>query len=252
MSVSKYYRQLNPMVTEKVDHVSRVHYYLGEAYTFFPKSEEEISKTLADWPHESVGDVIKLFNYLKGKGDDTPINIDLKKPKDINVSRTLKSTYDVSGIKSGADLKTIRIKFGNGSKGNRGSNNRGNAFESQFATALNKWFAEGVDAVEDKDTLAAILDLDKTYKLSESKWLKVNVVGGENTKRPLDFSGKIHLTNTKGSGKDIGNSVTDITLEKDDGEKIYLSLKFETTTTFFNVGIRTKLRQLEIAMAKNY
>ena len=246
MPVSKYYRQLNPMVTEKVNHVSKVHYYLGEAYTFFPKSEEEISKTLADWPHESVGDVIKLFNYLKGKGDDTPINIDLKKPKDINVSRTLKSTYDVSGIKSGADLKTIRIKFGNGSKGNRGSNNRGNAFESQFATALNKWFAEGVDAVEDKDTLNAILDLDKTYKLSESKWLKVNVVGGENTKRPLDFSGKINLTNTKGSGKDIGNSVTDITLEKDDGEKIFLSLKFETTTTFFNVGIRTKLRQSEI------
>ena len=90
------------------------------------------------------------------------------------------------------------------------------------------------------------MDLDKTYKLSESNWLKVNVDAGANTPRPLSFDGKINITNTKGTGKDIGNSVTDITLTKDDGEKIYLSLKFETTTTFFNVGVRTKLRQSEI------
>jgi len=246
MSLQGYLRQVKPRLTESyVPHVDRIQNILSEAYSFFPTSEEEISKTLADWPHESVADVINLFNYLKGK-DESPINIDLKKPKDINVSRTIKGSYDISDIKSKADLKTVRIKFGNGSKGNRGANNRGNAFETQFATALNDWFARGVDEVADSEILDAILDLDKTYKLSESKWLKVNVVGGENTKRPLDFSGKISITNTKGSGKDIGNSVTDITLEKDNGEKIFLSLKFETTTTFFNVGIRTKLRQSEI------
>ena len=60
----------------------------------------------------------------------------------------------------------------------------------------------GVDEVDDSEILDAILRFDKTYKLSESKWLKVNVVGGENTKRPLDFSGKITITNTKGTGKD--------------------------------------------------
>ena len=162
------------------------------------------------------------------------------------MSRTLKGTFDISDIKSKADLKTVRIKFGNGSKGNRGANNRGNAFETQFATSLNKWFAEGVDAIDDKEILDAILDWDKTYNLSESKWLKVDVVGGENTKRPLNFKGRISITNTKGVGNDIGTSVTDITLTKDNDEKIYLSLKFETTTTFFNVGVRTKLRQSEI------
>ena len=245
MSLRGYVRQLKPITEKYIPPVDKVQTFISEAYSFFPTSEEEISKTLADWPHESVADVINLFNYLKGK-DESPINIDLKKPKDINVSRTIKGSYDISDIKSKADLKTVRIKFGNGSKGNRGANNRGNAFETQFATALNDWFARGVDEVADSEILDAILDLDKTYKLSESKWLKVNVVGGENTKRPLDFSGKISITNTKGSGKDIGNSVTDITLEKDNGEKIFLSLKFETTTTFFNVGIRTKLRQSEI------
>ena len=244
-NLNHYVRQLRPRTESYTPHVDKVQSLFSEAYSFFPKSEEEISKTLADWPYESVADVINLFNYLKDK-DETPINIDLKKQKDINVSRTIKGTYDISDIKSKADLKTVRIKFGNGSKGNRGANNRGNAFETQFATSLNKWFAEGIDAVDDSEILDAILDLDKTYKLSESKWLKVDVVGGENTKRPLDFSGKITLTNTKGTGNDIGTSVTDITLTKDDGEKIYLSLKFETTTTFFNVGVRTKLRQSEI------
>jgi len=244
--LQQYVRQVKPRNESNISPVDKIQSFLTEAYTFFPTSEEEITKTLADWPHESVADVISLFDYLKGKGDETPINIDLKKTKDINVSRTFKGTYDVRGIKSGAGLKTVRIKFGNGSKGNRGANNRGNAFETSFATALNKWFAEGVDVVDDSEILDAILDLDKTYKLSESKWLKVNVDAGANTPRPLSFDGKIHITNTKGVGKDIGNSVTDITLTKDNDEKIYLSLKFETTTTFFNVGVRTKLRQSEI------
>ena len=242
MSLQKYVRQVKPRNEYYIPHETR---HFHEAYSFFPTSEEQITKELSDWTHESVVDVISLFNFLKGK-DETPINIDLKKQKDINVSRTLKGSFDISDIKSKAKLKTVRIKFGNGSKGNRGANNRGNAFETQFATSLEKWYAEGVDAVPDSEILDAILDLDKTYKLSDSKWLKVNVVGGENTKRPLDFRGKIQLTNTKGVGNDIGKSVTDITLQKDDGSKIYLSLKFETTTTFFNVGIRTKLRQEEI------
>ena len=238
--------QVKPVLEQRsIDYVDRVQSLLSEAYSFFPKSEEEISNTLKDFPHESVQDIINLFNFLKAK-DKTPINIDLKKPKDVNVSRGLKGAYDISDIKSGADLKTIRIKFGNGSSGNRGANNRGNAFETQFANAIEKWYAEGDQAVEDKDILNAIRDLDKTYNLGKSKTFDAKVVGGENTKRPLSFGGKITISNTKGSGNNIGESVTDITLLTDNNPPIYLSLKFETTTTFFNVGVRTKLRQSEI------
>ena len=54
-------------------------------------------------------------------------------------------------------LKTIRIKFGNGSSGNRGANNRGNAFETQFANAIEKWYAEGdAKLVDDEKILTAI------------------------------------------------------------------------------------------------
>ena len=111
MSLQKYVRQVSPRNESYIPPVDKVQNFFTEAYSFFPKSEEEISTTLADWPHESVADVIKLFTYLKGKGDETPINIDLKKKKDINVSRLFKADYNISDIKSGANLDTVRIKF---------------------------------------------------------------------------------------------------------------------------------------------
>ena len=245
MSIRAHIRKLRPILESYTPPIDKVQSYFSEAYSFFPKSEKEISDTLSDFPHESVQDIINLFNYLKGK-DKTPINIDLKKPKDVNVSRTLKGVYDISDIKGGANLDTVRIKFGNGSKGNRGANNRGNAFETLFANAIEKWYAEGDQAVEDKDILNAIRDLDRTYNLGKSKTFDAKVVGGENTRRPLDFSGKITITNTKSKGFNIGQSVTDITLLTDNNPPIFLSLKFETTTTFFNVGIKTKLTKKEI------
>ena len=245
MHLRKYVRQIRPIQENYIKPEDKVQNLLSEAYSFFPKSEEEISKTLSDFPHENVQDIINLFNFLKGK-DKTPINIDMGKPKLINVSRTLKGVYDIGDIKTKANLKVIKIKFGNGSAGNRGANNRGNAFETQFANAIEKWYSEGDQAVEDNDILNAIRDLDRTYKLGKSKTFDAKVVGGENTRRPLDFSGKITITNTKSKGFNIGESVTDITLLTDNNPPIFLSLKFETTTTFFNVGIKTKLTKTEI------
>ena len=219
--------------------------YLEEAYTFFPKSEDDIRKTLGDFSHENVEEIITLFNYLKDK-DVAPINIDVKKPKNVNVTRALKGSYTEADIASGAGLKIIKIKFGNGSMGNRGANNRGNAFEKEFKTALDGWYAgENDPNYPTGETLKAVQDIVNTYNLSDSEW-KAKVVGGENTRRPLDFKGAIQLTNTKGTGFDIGNSVTDITITKDPEEKIYLSLKLDTTTTFFNVGVKTKITKKEI------
>ena len=219
--------------------------FLAEAYSFFPKTEEEIRKTLSEFPHNNVEDIIKLFNYLKGQ-HEAPINIDLKKPKNVNVSRYFKGTYNIGDIKTSAGLTTIKIKFGNGSLGNRGANNRGNAFEKEFKTALDGWYAgENNPDYPTGETLKAVQDIVNTYNLSDSEW-KAKVVGGENTRRPLDFKGAIQLTNTKGTGFDIGNSVTDITITKDPEEKIYLSLKLDTTTTFFNVGVKTKITKKEI------
>ena len=219
--------------------------YLEEMYSFFPKTVGEIDKELKDFPAQNRADIINLFNYLKkvDKSNATPINVDPGKQSVINVSRSFQGTVDLAKIKKDTNLQKIKIKFGNGSSGNRGSNNRGNLFEPLFANSLLDWWAG--KEVSDENVAAAVQDLNKTYSLSKSKVFKVDVVGGENTKRPLTFGKDIVLSNPKGQGYNIGKSVTDVTLTTSKGE-IYLSLKLGNTTTFFNVGVRTILTPAEI------
>lgn len=213
------------------------------AYDFFPKNKDEITKKLGSWPQKNVEEVLRLFDFLK-TDLEVPINIDVAKKTLVNVSRQIQGKYELSSIKSNAKLSDIKIKFGNGSSGNRGSNNRGNLFEQQFADSLDDWW-EG-NEIKDKVIATAIEDLNKTYDLKGCKKFDVKVVGGENTKRPLVYTtGKITLSNPKGVGTDIGESVTDITVTTCKG-KIFLSLKLGSTTTFFNSGVKKALPTSEI------
>ena len=214
------------------------------AYDFFPKSERELANKIKGFPADNQLEIIRLFNFLKKKarGLDAPINLDLKKPSNVNVSRQLDGDVRIADVSRGAKLKKVKLKFGNGSSGNRGAKNRGNLFEEQFANALLDWWT---GRPVDGKMLKAIEDLDKTYKLGDSKKFIVKVEGGENTRRPLQFDSGIYLDNPKGQGNDVGQSVTDITLETDKGP-IFLSLKLGGTTTFFNVGVRTILTPQEI------
>jgi len=222
--------------------------YIAEAYNFIPKSEEDIRKTLAKFPTENVEEIIKLFNYLKPQDNEgTPINIDLKHNDKINVRRfPFKQTTTEADIESAVKLKKIKIKFGNGSMGGRGSNNKGNAFEKIFADACDSYIAgENDSKYPTGDTLKVIEGLVKTYNLDKSEW-HPNVVGGKNTKRPLDFGGMITIKNIGGKGFDIGKAVTDVTVHRSGDFPVFLSLKTSSTTTFFNVGVKTKLTNKEI------
>ena len=78
------------------------------AYTFFPKSAEEIQKTLSDkqFPQPNIDEIKRLFNLLRNK-DRTPINLDLEKKTNVNVSRTLDGDYKIGEIKSNALLDKV-------------------------------------------------------------------------------------------------------------------------------------------------
>jgi len=208
------------------------------AYDFFPKTAKELTAKTKSHPPQVQGELFILLDYLKTKFPklETPINLDLSKKSSVNISRSIQEDISLVKIKNEAKLTSLSMKFGNGSSGNRGVNNRGNLFEPEFADALMKWWSG--ETISDAAMAAAILDLDKTYKLKKSKTFKVDVVGGENTKRPLLYDNKLRLSNPKGVGYNIGESVTDLTVHTDTQE-IYLSLKLGTTTTFFNVGVRT-------------
>ncbi len=221
------------------------------AYDFFPTKGKEILTQCKKFPASNVAEVIKLHEVLQKKYKiDAPINMDLgskfqtmTKTK-VNISRSLEGAITIKEINRLAGIENLQLKFGNGSSGKRGAENEGNAFEREFTKDLISWW-EG-EKVSNKKHLKAILDLDKTYNLKESTTLEVKNEGGANTKRPIKFGSRIVLENTKGTGNDLGAGVTDITLIKDSGEKIYLSLKFGPTTTFFNVGVRTILTPEEI------
>ena len=85
--------------------------------------------------------------------------------------------------------------------------------------------------------------------LDEAKKFDAKIDASANTPRPLVFNPKIQLTNKKGTGFDVGKSVTDITVTAD-GKETYLSLKTGGTTTFFNVGVRRILTPTEIRNGK--
>ena len=66
MSLQGYVLQLKPR-DDTFIHLETRHFH--EAYSFFPTSEEQITKELSDWPHESLVDVISLFNFLNCKDE---------------------------------------------------------------------------------------------------------------------------------------------------------------------------------------
>ena len=216
------------------------------AYDIFPKNTIELIEKIDKFPSQNKVEIISLFEFLKNKfpSIDSPINLDINQKSIVNVSRMIQSEITMDTLKRNANIKVLKPKFGNGSSGNRGVNNRGNLFEPQFADALLKWHSG--ENVADQNMLRAVLHLDETYNIKKNSKFVVDVVGGENTKRPLIFSPNIKLTNPKGTGNNVGKSVTDITLHLDNKKEIYLSLKLGTTTTFFNVGIRTILTPKEI------
>lgn len=221
------------------------------AYTFFPKTASEIQATLKNGAQKKVDDIMNLFAWLNAKfpAIETPINIDPSSIGKVNVTRALEGDVNLAEVKRYAKLSTISIKFGAGSSGNKGVNNRGNLFEPQFAKGLEDWWS-GVK-ITDTKMIAALEDLKKEYDLTQYTSIRVVQEGALNKKRPLVYSPDVVISAPGGGADgDIGSIVTDLTLmgTKDGREKVvaYLSLKLGNTATFFNVGLKTVLTTEEI------
>lgn len=226
------------------------------AYDFFPKTTTDIQDKLKQKSQRYRDNVTAVFSYLKGKYPkiETPINIDTKKGENspINVVRAIKGSLTEQQILTQSKVKQpFKIKFGDGSSGNRGAQNRGNLFEGEFVEALFKWRDGDTDGM-DRVVLETIEGLDKLYGIGQGKRSDFNILeeGAANNKRPLTFNGQIKISNPKGTGTDVGELVTDVTVVWKNKvglqKKLYLSLKYANTVTFFNVGIKTILTKKEI------
>ncbi len=112
------------------------------AYTFFPKTATEIKQTLKG-DKAKIDEIIDVFAYLKNKFAkvESPINIDPGSISKINVTRNLQGDIELSDIKRATKVSKITMKFGSGSSGGRGVQNKGNAYEGQLAEAINEWWS---------------------------------------------------------------------------------------------------------------
>jgi len=216
------------------------------AYTFFPKTATEIKQKLKG-DKTKIEEIINVFAYLKSKFKkiETPINIDPATIGKINVTRDLQGDIELSTIKRETKFSKITMKFGSGSSGGRGVQNKGNAYEGELAGAIQKWW--NGEKIDDSKLEEAVNKIATLHNLKKYKKLEVKMVGELNNKRPFVFtpkvliSSKIPITNNN-----LGPVVTDITLVLDGKKEIYLSLKAGGTVTFFNSGIRTVLSPQEI------
>jgi hypothetical protein len=215
------------------------------AYTFFPKTATEIKQTLKG-DKGKIEDIINVFAYLKSKFKtvESPINIDPGAIAKINVTRDLQTDIDLGKIKREAKVSKITMKFGSGSSGGRGVQNKGNAYEGQLAAALKQWW--NGEKITDAKLLQAVDDVVKLHNLKKCKKFMVEEVGELNNKRPFIFTPQVLISSKiQVTDNNLGPVVTDLTLHCDE-QKIYLSLKTGGTVTFFNSGIRTVLTPVEI------
>jgi hypothetical protein len=225
------------------------------AYTFFPTSAIEVSKTLKPKnvsEKTKIQEINALLSYLQNNAKTkkviaTPINIDPTNISMVNISRKIKGILTEKQIATAVGLKTLKIKFGDGSAGGRGVNNKGNKFEKDLGPAFKSWWSG--KKVTDADLNYSIDEVYDITNLKNFSTLDVDAeAGAKNTKRPIQYTPNIHLYSTS-ADNNIGDMLTDITLIGTVGNKkqnIYLSLKTTSTVTFFNVGIKEVLPTSEI------
>ena len=226
------------------------------AYNFIPTTKKEILvKPEFLRVKKTQGHVLILFQYLRRQFRDIedPIALDPSNPTQVKVTRKITSVMPVPTLLRNAGVSGIRVTPGEGSRGNRGAGNRGNAFEQQMQEDIMRW-VKGVPIINDAHA-AFIEEFVNYYKITKFDKVEVIPEGALNQKRPLIIQGESIFVGSS-SDPDIGKTVTDLTVEtetqdiKKTGRTIYLSLKYGGTVTFFNVGIAKFITAIDFQQGK--
>ena len=208
-------------------------------YNFLPKSEKDILGS--NLPNKR--EMARLYTMVQGLTNNAmedPIAIDFQYPNTPKIARKFEGDFELEDLRDKSGFS--KLAFGDGSRGNRGGGNRGILFEKYLSDDLNLY-------IETRDEKAAYR-YPKYMKylinnfLGKARSIEVKDMGALNQRRPVMFAGGKFVI-SPGLGKDIGGTVTDITLVID-GTEMHLSLKMGSTVTFFNSGITKFLTKQEI------
>ena len=200
-------------------------------------------------PHALVLD-IKGAPYAFESTEKRDYDIILKRVEQaINITGA-KSTIQFTGrFDNTSQIKTIKLtdiektgEFGGQGAGSGKKENLGLVFEREFYESLVHILdPSNKKGRYDKQARETVERIGKEKRLPLSE---VIAVGELNQRRPLKISqGSLTL----GSGEeDIGSTVTDITLKYNGKEEVYLSLKFQSTLAFANIGIGTVFTEADM------
>jgi|TARA_Y100000356_G_scaffold111903_1_gene99263 hypothetical protein len=221
------------------------------AYNLIPSSFSEAGKSVSHMDTSASAESLRLWNYLVENHSDVipnPLAFDKTNKSNVKIARALKDEVTLASLKTKLKITKLKMSWGDGSRGNRGTGNTGNLFEAQLERGLNDWIETGDYSNNTyKDFIA---DLIKTYNLDDCSFVLVSE-GELNKKRPIKFEGSgWKIGDATSSNYDIGSIVTDLTLHtKCKGQSdrtIYLSLKKGGTTTMSNLGVKKIFPRTEI------
>ena len=213
------------------------------AYNLIPSTFSEAGKSVKHMEDPVAKESIRLWNYLNenyGNILPNPLAFDPTNKSNVKIARALKDEIALAELKRKLKITKLKMSWGDGSRGNRGTGNTGNLFEQQLERGLNDWIETG--EYSNNTYKNFIADLIKTYNLDDCSFVLVNE-GPQNKPRPITFEGNgWKIGEATASNYDIGHIVTDLTLEtKCKGQTdrtIYLSLKKGGTTTMSNLGVK--------------
>lgn len=129
-------------------------------------------------------------------------------------------------------------EFG-GQGANTGSRNLGLEYEEALYNAFVQWKNGEPISSYQSHVEQIVSKIENVYK---SHILNIEHDGTKDTGRPLRRDGQgPYISNGGAFNLNIGSKVSDITLTLGNGKKIYLSVKFGNTLSFFNVGVKKEI-----------
>jgi len=216
------------------------------AYKLIPSTFSEAGSSVKHMDNAAAAEGLRLWNYLVNTyGMNNPLAFDPTNKKQVKIARALQTEFTKAEIKKKLKITSLKVDFGDGSRGNRGSGNQGNLFEQQLEAGINDWIE--TSELTNNKYRDFIYGLVKHYHLEDCIAVRVIAEGGENKKRPMSLvNGHWKIgTASLSTGYEIGSTITDLTLEsKCKGKplhKYYLSLKTSGTTTLSNLGLKTNV-----------
>tara|TARA_B100000900_G_scaffold159671_1_gene135598 strand:+ start:622 stop:1770 length:1149 start_codon:yes stop_codon:yes gene_type:complete len=216
------------------------------AYKLIPSTFSEAGSSVKHMDTATAAEGLRLWNYLVSTyGMENPLAFDPTNKKQVKIARALQTEFTKAEIKKKLKITALKVDFGDGSRGNRGSGNQGNLFEQQLEAGINDWIE--TSELTNNKYRDFIYGLVKHYHLEDCIAVRVIAEGGENKKRPMTLeSGHWKIgTASLSTGYEIGSTITDLTLiSKCKGKplhKYYLSLKTSGTTTLSNLGLKTNV-----------